>query len=148
MSLKNVQVTPPLRFVALSLGIYDRFKLQLPAGYSVRHNGPLRLADSEPEPDVAIVRGSDSDFLDRHPATAALVVEVAISSVALDRENAGLYAEAGVEEHWIIMPREQQIEVYRKPEAGTYRDVLVVREGTLECVGIPGVTVVLADIFG
>ena len=129
----------------MSLGIYDRFKLQLPAGYSVRHKGPLRLADSEPEPYVVIVRGSDSDFLDRHPTTAALV---AISSVALDRENAGLYAEAGVEEYWIVMPREQQIEVYRKPEAGTYRDVLVVREGTLECVGIPGVTVVLADIFG
>src|SRR5437773_10804796 len=40
---------------------------------------------SVPEPDVAVVPGSVSDYLDRHPTTALLVVEVADSSIVQDR---------------------------------------------------------------
>ncbi len=64
-------------------------------GFVVFTERPLRLADSVPEPDVMIVRGEESNFDVKHPTTAELVVEVAVSSVALDRENASLYAEAG-----------------------------------------------------
>ncbi len=68
-------------------------------GLVVFTGAPLRLTDSEPEPDVMIVRGEVEDFDAHHPTTAALVVEVAVSNAALDRENASLYAEAGVEEY-------------------------------------------------
>ena len=64
--------------------------------FVARQEEPLRLVDSMPEPDVSVMRGTPDDFGTRHPATAALVVEVAVSSVAPDRENAALYAEAGV----------------------------------------------------
>ena len=52
----------------------------------------------------AVVRGERRDFREEHPTTATLVVEVAVSSVAWDRENASLYAEAGVEEYWMVLP--------------------------------------------
>lgn len=52
-----------------------------------------------PEPDVAIVRSTMEEFEIRHPTTAELVIEVAVSSVALDRANASLYAEAGGTEY-------------------------------------------------
>ena len=79
----------PLHFT-LAKRLYDRFQRQLTPGFAARLEGPLRLRDSMPEPDVAIVRGSEQDFLHEHPSTAELVVEVAVSSVALDRENASL----------------------------------------------------------
>src|SRR4051794_32430746 len=47
------------------------------SGYDIRGQLPLALGeDSEPEPDIAVVRGSIRDFRDSHPTTAVLVVEV------------------------------------------------------------------------
>jgi Uma2 family endonuclease len=109
---------------------------------------PLRLADSEPEPDVMIVRGKESDFDRKHPTTAELVIEVAVSSAALDRENASLYAEAGVAEYWIVLGEEQQIEVYREPLDGVYRQKHLYSLGeTLTCECVPALHVPLAEWF-
>src|SRR5580704_14951849 len=51
----------------------------LPQGYTVRKEEPLTLRDSEPEPDLSVIRGSDDDFTKAHPTSASLVVEVAVS---------------------------------------------------------------------
>src|SRR3989475_8977682 len=57
-------------------------------GWDVRTQAPIALDDdSEPEPDVAVVRGGVRDFAAAHPADPVLVVEVAISSLAFDREH-------------------------------------------------------------
>jgi len=69
---------------------------------------------SDPEPDIAIVPGPlrrDAD----HPSTAALIIEVAESCLAIDRKKAKIYAQAGVEDYWIVNTRDSQIEVFRKP---------------------------------
>ena len=60
------------------------------AGAYVRIQGPIGLDDeSEPEPDVAVVPGAVDDYGDAHPARAVLVVEIAESSVAFDRDDKG-----------------------------------------------------------
>lgn len=120
----------------------------LPEGFHARQDQPLELADSVPEPDFAIVRGLRKDFIEKHPTTAALVAEVAFSSVALDREMASLYAEAGVDEYWIILAKEQVVEVYRKPAGGVYQEkTLLAVNDTLNCVGVPGLSVSVGEIF-
>ena len=88
--------------------------------FVARQEQPLRLADSMPEPDISVMRGVLSDFNTRHPSTAELVVEVAVSSVAPDRENASLYAEAEVTQYWIVLGETEQVEVYRQPVQGVY----------------------------
>ena len=109
----------------------------------------LTLHDSEPEPDIAIVRGSVQDFRAHHPATAALVIEIAISSVSLDREKASLYAEAGVEEYRIVLPVERRVEVHRRPQDGSYLDQVVVEDYTvLACGSLPAIRVRLNELFG
>jgi len=109
---------------------------------------PLTLTDSEPEPDIAIVRGAEGEFFTSHPKTAELVVEVAVSSPALDRENASLYAEAGVKEYWIILATERQVEVYRRPEDGHYQETSVLGpDGTIACLNVPAVRIGVADLF-
>ena len=109
---------------------------------------PIRLRDSMPEPDVIIVRGEESDFDAEHPTTAALVVEVAVTSAALDREKAMLYAEAGVAEYWIVLANECQVEVYRQPEQGLYQKKQTYSSGeTLKCEGVPDLQVTLAEWF-
>ena len=66
----------------------------------------------------------------------------------LDRENAGLYAEAGVAEYWIVLGAERQVEVYRQPEDGRYQQKQGYSEAeTLVCTSVPGLQVPLADWF-
>src|SRR5258705_11804860 len=101
----------PLHRLIASL-LYELLRNQVPEGFTVWKEEPLTFSDSEPEPDVSVTRGELRDFGVAHPTTAELVVEVAVSGPALDRENALLYAEAGVVEYWIVLARERQVEVY------------------------------------
>jgi Uma2 family endonuclease len=86
-------------------------------GFHVREEKPLALdALSEPEPDLVVVRGRLRDYVAAHPSAPALVVEVADSSLALDRlRKAGLYARAGVADYWIVNLVDATLEVYREP---------------------------------
>lgn len=70
---------------------------------------------------MAVVVGSPADYRTRHPASAELVIEVAIASVDLDREKASIYAEAGVPEYWIVIPAQQLVEIYSDPTPQGYR---------------------------
>jgi Uma2 family endonuclease len=87
------------------------------SGWQVRSQLPLALGDdSEPEPDVAVVRGGPDDFFDAHPAGAAVVVEVALSSLLFDRDDkASLYARGGVPDYWIVDVDGRRLEVHRDP---------------------------------
>ena len=105
--------------------------------FVARNEEPLRLADSMPEPDISVMRGTLADFDARHPSTAALVIEVAVSSVAPDRENASLYAEAGVLQYWIVLGETEQVEVYRQPVQGSYQERRIYGRGEMiEAVGV------------
>ncbi|MBI4736109.1 MAG: Uma2 family endonuclease, partial [candidate division NC10 bacterium] len=86
-------------------------------GYVIRVQGPLALGPlSEPEPDVADVRGSARDYRDAHPTTAVLVVAVSDVTLHLERQQKpGLYARAGIPEYWILNLLERVLEVYRDP---------------------------------
>lgn len=121
---------------------------QLPAGCILLNEVPLTAGDSEPEPDLCIVRGSHTDFREAHPTTAELVVEVAISSLELDRVKAFIYAEAGVKEYWILRPLEKCVEVHRSPDSGTYTEQFTVQSpAVLESAALPGVSVDLAALM-
>src|SRR5438552_10620349 len=93
----------------------DALRAALPAGWIVRGQNPLALDDeSVPEPDIALVRGSRADYRHAHPARPALIIEVAESSLAFDRQQKGsLYARAGVQDYWIVNLVDGVLEVYR-----------------------------------
>jgi Uma2 family endonuclease len=78
---------------------------------------PLSVSDiSDPEPDVAVIAGAIRDYRDAHPTTAALVVEVADSSLDYDRtDKASLYASAGIREYWVVNLPQRRLEVFRSP---------------------------------
>ena len=89
----------------------------LPPGWIVRLQAPVSLDDeSEPEPDLVVVPGRPGDYRDGHPAHPALAIEIAESSLELDRAGKGsLYARAGIEDYWIVNLVDRVLEVYRAP---------------------------------
>jgi Uma2 family endonuclease len=96
----------------------------LPPGWYVDTQEAITLSDSEPEPDVVIVRGATQDYLDRHPTAQdiALVIEVADSTLERDRTSKKrLYARAGIPIYWIINLVDRAIEIYTQPENEDYQ---------------------------
>jgi Uma2 family endonuclease len=90
----------------------------VPEGWYVDALRTITLLDSEPEPDVVLVRGNTRDYLDRHPGSQdlALVVEIADSTLERDRTSKKrLYARAGIPVYWIVNLPEQKLEVYTEP---------------------------------
>lgn len=85
-------------------------------GYWVRSQAPLSVGnESEPEPDVAVVKGDMRSYKD-HPTSALLVVEVSDSTLAFDRtRKAALYASRGINDYWIINVAQSYVEVMRQP---------------------------------
>jgi Uma2 family endonuclease len=84
--------------------------------HHIRQEKPVALDDlSEPEPDVVVVRGRLRDFRE-HPSSPVLIVEVADSSLRLDRVRKGaLYARAGIADYWVLNLVAEVLEVYRDP---------------------------------
>jgi len=127
--------------------LYDGIGSVLPPGFVVRREDPLTLEDSEPEPNIVVVRGAASDFYKVHPTTAELVIE-AVSSPALDRENARLYAEAGVREYWIVLGLERCVEVYRQPANGCYQQMRTFGPGeSIGCLAAPTIRFEVSELF-
>jgi Uma2 family endonuclease len=90
----------------------------LPGGWELRVQQPVTLADSEPEPDVCVARGSDADYTTHHPGPAdvGLAVEVSESSLATDQnDKARIYARAGLVTYWIVNLVDRQVEVRTAP---------------------------------
>ena len=105
----------------------------------VRKEDPITIEDSEPEPDVSVVRGSRAKFRHTKPTTAQLVIEVAVSSLSLDRAKGAEYPKAKVPEYWIVRPEHNGTEVYRAPLSGVFsQQSEVSAEAELESSALPG----------
>lgn len=86
-------------------------------GVYVRGQLPMVFGESsKPEPDLAIVVGSPRDYLDSHPSTAILAVEISDTTLVTDQTTkSSLYARAGIEEYWIVNLVDRTLEVRRQP---------------------------------
>jgi len=84
----------------------------------IRVQSAITLEDSEPEPDVAVVRGPRGRYVDHHPRAQdiGLVIEVSDTTLQNDRNDKGpLFARARIATYWIINIPETRIEVYTEP---------------------------------
>ncbi len=111
------KMTKNERHMAATKRTSERFERNLPEGFYVAKEDPIVTGRSEPEPDVAVLRGEIEDYLTRKPSAAdvVLLVEVADTSYAIDRAKLRLYAEAGIPCCWIANLPSDRIEVYTDP---------------------------------
>jgi len=115
------KMTPnPPHAVAVSV-ITDLLAPLLPAGWVIRVQNPITLKESEPEPDLAVVRGPQRRYLTRHPGPrdVGLLIEVADSSLLDDRRyKTTLYAQSRIREVRIVNLVDDLVEVYTTPRGG------------------------------
>jgi Uma2 family endonuclease len=85
---------------------------------------PGTTSDSEPEPDLLVVRGTRRDYRDRQPGPDEVVMVVEVADTTLRRDRGvkkRIYAAAGLSIYWIVNLKERQIEVYTGPTRRTKR---------------------------
>ena len=143
--VRKMTKSPLHAYVANEL--YSFFVTSLPKGYILRKEDPITLSDSEPEPDLTLVKGQRRDFIDNHPHHAELVIEVAVSSIALDRQKIAMYAAAAIPQYWLVLPEQQSIETYSEPvpeERRYTHTMLVTSEQSIQTICGP---LNLRDLF-
>ncbi len=126
---------------------------KVPTGWRLRIQSAITTDDSEPEPDLVVVLGPASRYAARHPGPQdiALLIEVADSSLAHDRDAKGrLYARAGIATFWIINLVDMQVEVYSEPSGPIanpgYRQHQTYRTGEVIPLVIAGQSVVSVPV--
>jgi Uma2 family endonuclease len=114
--VRKMPKNPPHRLVTRRTR--DLLERSLPSGWFVETQEPITTADSEPEPDVAVIRGSPEDYADRHPGPAdvGLVVEVSDTTLQRDRTiKRRLYAAAGSPVYWVVNLNDGCVEASSEP---------------------------------
>ena len=144
--VQKMPSNPPHEFATTAL--YRRLDRLAPAGWVARCQHGVRLADSKPEPDVALVRGSERDFAARSPtpADAGLVAEVSDTSLVRDQQDkARIYARDRIPVYWVVNLPDRRVEVYTDPtgpgDAPRYHTLRVFPAGAAVPVELDGAAV-------
>ncbi len=120
---------------------------------TVRVQGPVRPSRySEPQPDVALLVLRDDFYATGKPGPAdtLLVVEVADTTLAFDRDRKGpMYAAAGLPEYWVVDVANEVVLVFTDPGPDGYRTSSTARTGdSLVPRALPQVTFTVAEVLG
>jgi Uma2 family endonuclease len=111
----------------------------------VREAHPITLSNSsEPEPDLAIVKIRSTLYRDRHPYPEDIfwVIEIANSTVAKDiGMKKDLYADAGIEEYWVLNLPESVLLVFRDLTISGYQSTTSFTSGMISPLAFPDVSI-------
>lgn len=113
---------------------------------------PLTLPEnSEPEPDLMLLRPRDNFYEQTHPTPedTLLVVEIADTSLRYDRTiKVPLYAAHGIPELWLLNLKNRSLEIYRDPGPNGYRQLLLPeRDTTIALLLLPEVHIHVAELW-
>jgi Uma2 family endonuclease len=115
------------------------------------HNPVALPPDSEPEPNLAILKPRSDFYAAAHPRPddVLLLVEVADSSIGFDRSiKLPIYAAAGIRETWIVDLTSDSVEQYSQPQGGKYGVAKTVRgSGVLAALAFPDVRCAVTDLL-
>jgi len=130
----------------------DLLRNRLAGLVSVRPQDPIQLNDlSEPEPDIAVVMPNPLYYEDCHPTPSEiyLIIEVADTSLNRDTEfKAGIYAQSGITDYWVLDVNKRQLYVFREPSQNGYQSQVILSENdTISPLAFPNCTIIVREML-
>jgi len=111
---------------------------------------PITLPnDSEPEPDIAIVRTPDTLYQTRHPFPEDIfwLIEIANSTLAKLGVKRDLYAQAGIPEYWVMNLQTSELVVFRDLIDNKYRSEICLNDGNISPLAFPDISIDISRLF-
>ncbi|WP_099240535.1 Uma2 family endonuclease [Synechococcus sp. BDU 130192] len=139
----------PHAYYTRSIGHYLQGLLGDRALVSEAH--PITLPDnSEPEPDVAIVQPLGREYLNHHPHPENIfwLIECAQATLTKDlTEKKSIYAEAGIQEYWVIDLQHHQLIVFKDLQNASYTTEQTLKTGLISPLRFPDVAVSVDNLL-
>ncbi len=146
-----VEMSPPgRRHIAYVNNLNQLLVLRLAGRAVVSVQNPVVVADdSEPQPDLAVLRARSYKEAEPDREDVLLLIEVAETSLRYDRSTKlRLYAETGIPEYWVVDCAAEAVEVHRGAAAHGYRQVTRIdRDGTVSPAAFPDASLAIQEIF-
>jgi Uma2 family endonuclease len=113
----------------------DYLRALLGERVKIRDAKPITLPnDSEPAPDLAIVQPLGTVYLEHHPYPDNIFWLIEFSKATLSKDLGNkkeIYAEAGIQEYWVVNLNDFQLNVFRDLVNGSYTKELTLTTGTI-----------------
>jgi Uma2 family endonuclease len=116
----------------------------------VREAHPITLNQSEPEPDIAIVRSPDDLYLNRHPYAEDIYWLIEIADTTLKKDlgiKKQIYAQAGIAEYWVIDLSSSTLKVFLNPIKEDYQNQYDYNDGIISPQAFPNLKIKVNKLF-
>jgi Uma2 family endonuclease len=135
-------------FTNESIVIYLRNKLSRLA--HVRESHPITLDNSEPEPDIAIVRLPLTIYRTHHPYAEDIYWLIEVSQRTLKKdleEKVTTYARNGISEYWVIDLKNKKLIVHTQPSKDKYLQIVEYQSGTVTSQAFPNIEIAIDKLL-
>ena len=117
----------------------------------IREAKPITLpTNSEPEPDIAIVKPLGKEYLKHHPYPEDIFWVIEFSQTTLSKdlgEKKDIYAEAGILEYWVVDLENLQLKIFRDSINNNYTSELTLKTGQISPLSFPRITIDIKQII-
>ncbi len=111
----------------------------------IREAHPITLSNnSEPIPDLAIVKPLGTVYLEHHPYPEDIfwLIEFSLATLSKDlNEKKATYSEAGIAEYWVVNLKDREVSVFRDLENGRYITEEIFTSGVVSPQTFPDVQI-------
>lgn len=116
----------------------------------VKEAHPVTLINSEPQPDMAIVKLPSHQYKTRHPYAEDIfwLIEVSNQTLSYDlHDKKKIYAQEGIKEYWVADINNRQVHIFLNPEKGDYQITKIVSEGIIKPQSFPHLELSINQLF-
>lgn len=117
----------------------------------VREAHPIILSDdSEPIPDLAIVKPLGTVYLDHHPYPSDIHWLIEFSDATLTQDlttKKNTYAASGIQEYWVVNLKDKQLHVFKNLQDGHYDTENILKTGTISPMAFQDITIQISHLM-
>lgn len=116
----------------------------------VKEAHPVTLINSEPEPDMAIVKLPSNQYKNRHPYSEDIFWLIEVSNKTLNydlNDKKRIYAQEGIKEYWVADINNRQVHIFLTSENGDYQITKIVSEGIIKPQSFPNLELSINQLF-
>ena len=116
----------------------------------IREAHPIILTNSEPEPDIAVVKLPKSKYFQNHPTSQDIfwLIEISDTTLAYDlSKKKEIYALENIQKYWVLDVKTKKLIVFTKPRNNNYLSQVEFLEGLIKPVSFPDLEISVAKLF-